>query len=77
MAMTETVQSDQVVDTAIGAINVQNSSVVGYDVDDFVTSMVVSIATTLQMYNKVTTVDTKFTNNRRVVSVGGVTVGGY
>ena len=77
MAASESVMSNQVVDTAIGAINVQKSVVTGFDVDDFVTSTVVSLCRTLQMYNTASTADTQFTQNRRIVSVGGVTVGGY
>lgn len=77
MATSQTVQTNQVVDTAIGAVNVQNSLVVGYDIDDFVQSTVQSIAVSIKMFNTASTVNQKFTKNRRIVSIGGVTVGGY
>jgi hypothetical protein len=77
MATSQTIQSNQLVDSAIGAINVQNSLIVGYDIDDFVTSTVKSLAVTIQIYNKASNVNPKFTTNRRIVSIAGVTVGGY
>ena len=74
---TETLLSNKMVDTAIGACNVQQSEVTGFDVDDFVQTTVSGIAVTIQMYNKAAGADPNFTSNRRKVSVGGVTVGGY
>lgn len=77
MAASETVLTNQVVDTAIGAVNVTKSVVSGFDVDDFVTSTVVSLCRSIQMYNTASSADPQFTQNRRIVSIGGVTVGGY
>lgn len=77
MAFTETLQAEQIFDSAIGAIKVKQSTVVGFDIDDYVTSTVVSLAVTIAMYNQATAVDSKLTQNRRIVSIGGVTVGGY
>jgi hypothetical protein len=77
MAVTQVIQSTKMVDTAIGAMSVTTSLVTGADIDDLVTSTVVSIATYYQMYNKASTANPKFTQNRRKVSIGGVTVGGY
>ena len=77
MAFTEDVQSEQLFDSAIGAVKVKQSNVVGFDIDDFVSTTVNSIAISIQMFNKASTVNPTFTKNRRIVSVGGVTVGGY
>ena len=77
MATAEVVQTEQVTDTAIGAVKIQTSLVVGYDIDDFVASTVKSIAVSIQMFNKINDVDTEFTKDRRIASIGGVTVGGY
>jgi hypothetical protein len=77
MASTTTVTSTNIVDTAVGAMTVTFATVQNADIDDYVTSQVVSLATTLQMYNKLQVSNTTFTQNRRIVSIGGVTVGGY
>jgi hypothetical protein len=77
MAYTGTVQQNQLFDSAIGAINVQQSVVTGFDIDDFVTTTVQSIATSILMFNKASTANSNFTQNRPPVSIGGVTVGGY
>lgn len=77
MATVVNVVSNQIVDSAIGPINVIIQNVTGFDVDDYVTTTVQSIAITIQMYNLANNVNTKFTQNRRKVSIAGVTVGGY
>lgn len=77
MAFTEVVKAEQLFDSAIGSIKVKQSTVIGFDIDDYVTTTVQSIATTIQMYNKATLANLNFTQNRRIVSVGGVSVGGY
>lgn len=77
MAYTQTTSANQMFDSAIGSINVQQSTVVGFDIDDFVTTTVQSIARTISMYNVVTTANSNFTQDRPIVSVGGVSVGGY
>lgn len=77
MAFTETVQAEQIFDSAIGSIKVKQATVVGFDVDDYVTSTVVSMAVTIGMYNHVISADSRLTQNRRIVSIGGVTAGGY
>jgi hypothetical protein len=74
---TENILSNKMVDTAIGAMSVQDSEVTGVDIDDFVSTTVSGIALTLRMYNKAVNVNTSFAANRRKVSIGGVTVGGY
>lgn len=77
MAFTETVQAEQIFDSAIGSIKVKQSTVVGFDIDDYVTSTVISMAVTIGMYNQVISADSRLTQNRRIVSIGGVTAGGY
>lgn len=79
MAYTQIVKSDQVFDSAIGGIKVQQSVVLGFDVDDFVTSTVESIANTIKMYNLAVQAanDPNSSQNRNIVSISGVTVGGY
>ena len=76
-AVVQSVEENQLVDTAVGPINVQYATVTGFDIDDFVTSQVQSMAIAVQLYNLATSVNTQFTANRRVVSIGGATVGGY
>lgn len=77
MAVSQETTSDQLVDSAIGPIRVTISSVEGFDVDDYVTSTIQSMAIAIKMFNVASKVNTDFTTNRRKVSVGGVTVGGY
>jgi len=77
MAYTETVSANQLFDSAIGSIAVKQSTVVGFDVDDYVTSTVNSIAIAIQIFNAASAANTNFTQNRPIVSAGGVTVGGY
>lgn len=75
--ITEVTTTDQIVDTAIGAVSVQQATVVGFDVDDFVSTTVNSIAIAIKMYNMASSADPAFTKNRRKVSVGGAEAGGY
>lgn len=67
----------QTVDTAIGSLQVTSQTVIKYDIDDFAGSAAVSLATYLQMVQIAENVDPQQAKGRRVVSVGGTTVGGY
>lgn len=77
MATVQSVVSTQVVDSAIGPIKVTISNVTGFDIDDYVQTRVVSIATAIKMQNLALNVKAASAKNRRKVSIGGVTVGGY
>lgn len=77
MAVIQDTISDKIVDTAIGPVRVTTSTVTGFNIDDHVSAQVTSIAIAIKMYNLVTTVNTQAAKNRRKVSIGGVTVGGY
>lgn len=74
---TEEIKSENIVDSAIGPVRVVQSTVTGFDVDDFVTSRVQSTAVSVKMYNLAQAVDKDTAKGRRKVSVGGVSVGGY
>lgn len=76
-AVVQSVSENQLVDTAVGPVNVQISTVTGFDIDDFVTSQVNSIAIAIKLYNLATNVNSQYTQNRRIVSIAGATVGGY
>jgi len=69
--------ADNLIDTAIGAVWVNRSVAVGFDIDDFVSTTVKNTAISVKLYNLAGTVDTQLAQNRRIVSIGGATVGGF
>ena len=77
MAVVQSTVSTHTVDSAIGPIMVTIEKVTGFDVDDHVQTTVQSVAISIQMYNLAANVNTQSAKNRRIVSVGGITVGGY
>lgn len=74
---TEEVTSESIVDSAIGPVRVVQSTVVGFDIDDFVTSRVQGAAISIKMYNLAQAADKEQSKGRRKVDIGGVSVGGY
>lgn len=77
MAVATEPVADNLVDTAVGPIYVSQALVTGFDIDDFVTSTVQSTAISIKLYNLAGTVNAQTAQDRRVVSVGGASIGGY
>lgn len=77
MPATSEVVSTNLVDSAIGAINITISNVTGFDIDDYVSTTVQSTAISIKMFNLAQSVNSQAAKGRRAVSIGGATVGGY
>lgn len=77
MPATTEVVSTNLVDSAIGSINVTISTVTGFDIDDYVSTTVQSLAISIKMFNLAQSVSSQGAATRRKVSIAGATVGGY
>lgn len=77
MAATQTVTSNETVDSAIGPLLVVQATLANFDIDDYVQTTVVSLATAIKIYNMANNVNTQAAANRPIVNIGGVTVGGF
>ena len=65
------------VDLAIGTVQVTSSIIQNFDIDAFVHTTVRSQCITLQMIYAAQTADSTLTANRPPVSIQGTTAGGY
>jgi hypothetical protein len=74
---TELERTEEIVDSAVGALSVVQTTATGLDIDDFVSSAVVSQATYMQMVTLVNKVDPRYVKGRTKVTFDGVSVGGY
>lgn len=77
MPATSEVVSTNLVDSAVGAINVTISTVTGFDIDDYVSTTVQSLAISIKLFNLAQSVNAQAAAERRKVSIAGATVGGY
>lgn len=77
MASQEITRTEALIDSAIGPFRVETTEVLGFDIDDFVKTTIVSQAVYLQMREAIRQVDPKYTINRTPVIAGDLAVGGY
>ena len=69
--------TEHIIDTAIGPMSVKQTTVVGFDIDNFVQGTVDSQATYLRMLLLMDNAKPTFTKDRPPVRLGGKEVGGY
>ena len=77
MATQQVSTSTVLIDSAIGALSVRQTVLMGYDIDDLVHDQTRALAIQLQIKNKVGTVNPTLAANRPPISIEGSTAGGY
>lgn len=70
-------ESQELVDSAIGPLQVRSSEAVAYDIDDYVHTTLRSQALKLQLMRYAATANKTLAKNRMPINIEGISLGGY